>query len=104
MPGAAWIACSGEEYHPITMRTHPVLRSSIFGLVLGIVVGVAFYAGLRLFGYDVNRYLLVAIVVFCIPGYVLLSMLLEEDELDDLDWHAERDRYAEEARKPPPSP
>ena len=61
------------------MRLHPLLWSALIGIAVGIVVGIAFYVALRLFGYHLNPYLLVAFVVICIPGYVTLSFMLEGD-------------------------
>jgi hypothetical protein len=83
------------------MKMHPYLRSALIGLAVGVVAGVAFYAVLRLTGTHVNRYLLVAIVVACIPGSVMLSELLEADELDKEDWQEEQQRTTEESRPPP---
>jgi high-affinity Fe2+/Pb2+ permease len=81
---------------------HPYARAALIGLVVGIVVGVAFYAILRAFGTTANRYLLVAIVIFFIPGGVMLSILIEGTELDEDDWKAEQAKLEERQRSVPP--
>jgi hypothetical protein len=86
------------------MKMHPYLRSGLIGLAVGVVVGIAFYAVLRATGTHVNRYLLVAIVAACIPGSVMLSELLEADELDKDDWREEQLPATEESRTPPSAP
>jgi uncharacterized membrane protein len=83
------------------MRAHPYVRSALIGVILGILVGVAFYVILRVFGEHANRYLLVAIVVLTIPGYVMLSELLASDELDKADWQEEQQHISDESRTPP---
>jgi hypothetical protein len=84
------------------MRMHPYARAALIGLVLGVIVGAAFYGILRAFGTTANRYLLVAIVIFFIPGSVMLSMLIEGTELDEKDWEAEEARIEEGRRATPP--
>jgi hypothetical protein len=86
------------------MRTHPYVRTAFIGLVVGIVVGLVFYLVLRAFGTDANGYLLAAIVIFCIPGAIMLSELLESDELDKTDWPEEQEQYAEGSRTRSPKP
>ncbi|MDX6580224.1 MAG: hypothetical protein QOJ47_1773 [Gaiellales bacterium] len=82
------------------MTRHPYVRTAFIGLLVGIVVGAAFYGILRAFGTHTNRYLLVAIVVAFIPGSVMLAELLEADELDKEDWHEETEQSGEESRVP----
>jgi hypothetical protein len=82
------------------MRRHPYVRTALIGVIVGIVVGAAFYGILRAFGTHANRYLLVAIVVAFIPGSVMLSELLEADELDKEDLHEEQQPSGEESRVP----
>jgi hypothetical protein len=55
------------------MRTHPSIRTAIVGL---------------------------AIVVAFIPGSIMLSELLESDELDKAETRAEREHAGEDARAP----
>jgi hypothetical protein len=81
------------------VRSHPWLLSALRGLVVGIVAGVAFYVILRATGTHVNRYLLVAVVCAFIPGSIMLSELLEADELEALDW--EDDGRERETGRPP---
>jgi lipopolysaccharide export LptBFGC system permease protein LptF len=80
------------------MRRHPYVRTALIGLVVGIVAGSAFYLILRAFGTHASRYLLVAIVVAFIPGSVMLSELLEADELDKGDWQEEQEQSSGASR------
>jgi hypothetical protein len=68
------------------MRMHPYRRSALIGLSIGLVFGSVFYAAMRLTGHHANGYLLVAIVGFCIPGSVLISMTTESAAVDGRDW------------------
>jgi hypothetical protein len=86
------------------MKMHPYLRSALIGVAVGVVAGVAFYTVLTLNGTHVNTYLLVAIVVACIPGSVMLSEVMKSAELDEEDWEAEQQGASEESRTPPSSP
>ena len=86
------------------MKTHPYVRSALIGLAVGVVAGVIFYTVLRLTGTHVNRYLLVAVVVAFIPGYVMLSEIVESVELDDADWKREQSGGSNGSRTPPRPP
>jgi hypothetical protein len=82
------------------MRNHPYVRTAFAGLVVGVAVGAAFYGVLRLFGTHANTYLLVAIVVAFIPGSVMLSELIESDQLEK----AEDQERPDEDPQPSPGP
>jgi uncharacterized membrane protein len=82
------------------MRRHPYVRTALIGLIVGIGVGVAFYLILRAFGTHASWYLLVAIVAAFIPGSVMLSELLEADELEKADWQGEHEQAGDESRMP----
>lgn len=85
------------------MRHHPYVRSALIGLVVGIVAGAAVYGVLRLFGTHANRYLLGAIVVFCVPGSVMLSEIVKNEEFDEVAWEEEQARLEAQQRPVPPS-
>jgi hypothetical protein len=82
------------------MRRHPYARTALVGLIVGIGVGVAFYLILRAFGTHASWYLLVAIVAAFIPGSVMLSELLESDELEKREWQDEHEQAGDESRVP----
>jgi hypothetical protein len=83
------------------MRMHPYRRSALIGIAIGLLIGSAFYAVMRMTGHHANGYLLVAIVGFCIPGSVLISMTTESAAVDGRDWerndptHIPRDAHAD---------
>jgi hypothetical protein len=83
------------------MRTHPYLRTAFIGLAVGVLVGAAFYLVLRAFGTHASRYLLVAVVLAFIPGAVMLSELIESDELEKEEWPAEEQQPGGDPRNPP---
>jgi hypothetical protein len=85
---------------PRPLSTHPYARSALIGLVVGIVAGAVFYTVLRLTGTHVNRYLLVAIIVACIPGSIMLSEIFESDEIEAQEMREERQQHG---GTPPPS-
>jgi hypothetical protein len=68
------------------MTMHPYRRSALIGVVIGVVFGSVFYTVMRLTGHHANGYLLVAIIGFCIPGSVLVSMTTESAAVDGRDW------------------
>jgi hypothetical protein len=80
---------------------HPYRRSALVGVSIGLIVGSAFYAVLRLTGHHANGYLLVAIMAFCIPGSILISMTTESAAVDGRDWerndpaHTPKDAHAD---------
>ena len=81
------------------MRAHPYARVMLIGVGVGIVAGIAFYGVLRLFGYTPSPYLLVGVVVACIPGTVMLSVIMEGSEIDQEEWR-EDPRETEGSRPP----
>jgi hypothetical protein len=87
---------------PRPMSTHPYARSALIGLVVGIVAGAIFYTVLRLTGTHVNRYLLVAIIVACIPGSIMLSEIFESDEIEAQEMREERQQLGEQGGSTPP--
>jgi hypothetical protein len=87
--------------HPLSR--HPYARSALIGLVVGVIAGALFYTVLRLTGTHVNRYLLVAITVACIPGSIMLSEIFEGDKLEEEAMREEGQEFGEPSRTPPRS-
>jgi high-affinity Fe2+/Pb2+ permease len=71
------------------MSKHLYVRAALAGAIVGAAAGVILYWVLRAAGYQPSTYLLIAVVVACIPGSVMLSLTREGEELDEADWRFE---------------